>query len=104
MTEELCKRIAHVAQAILAEQVDLLTGVREIVDLRRGLPEPLISDEDVMTFVAVESELDDVPTGSVRSRWDASALAEKDQRASAILSSAKESIDRACQGVIARFT
>jgi hypothetical protein len=101
--EAIRKRIAYVAQTMLAQQVDLLAGAREIASLSRGLPEPDVSDPDVLTFVAVDSELDDIPMGSARSMWAADALAEKDRQRDEYLGRAKETIEQACRGVIARF-
>ena len=104
MVMDLQKEIAAIARAMLAGEVDLLAGTRQIARLSRGLSEPDLSDPDVFTFVAVDSDLDDIPMGSARGMWDPNALAEKDRERDEYLGRAKESIERACRGLIGRYS
>jgi hypothetical protein len=76
---DLRKKVVDVVRAILQGDVDLLSGVRQVANLSRGLSTAEQSDPKILTFVAVDSELDDVPMGSARGLWAAEALAEKDR-------------------------
>lgn len=98
------QQMAEAARKILAGSIDLLTGARRIVNVSRGLPEPELSHSDVLTFVAVDSELDDVPIGSARNLWAPEALTEKDRRRDEYLARAREAVEEACRGIISRYS
>jgi hypothetical protein len=100
-TEELDfkTRIAAVAADMVAGRTDLLPGCRKIVDLRSRLAKADLTDPDIMEIVAVESELDDIPTGPARAHWSPEALAEKDAQAAAYLDKSKPGILRACRSL-----
>jgi hypothetical protein len=83
--------------------VDLHEGCRAIVKLRAGLPDEDEWDPDVLAFVAVDSELDDVPLGSVRELWEPTALAEKDRKRDRYLGETREGLLSACRGLIERW-
>lgn len=97
------KRVVHVAKAVMAGTADLLDACREIVSARAGLSHPEIMDEDLLVFVGVESDLDDVPSGSARLLWEPQALAAKEQRSAEYLSRARPEIMRACVRLIKKW-
>jgi hypothetical protein len=80
--EEYVKRqrteLVRVAKGILNGTIPILEGARAISSLggEVGLPE---DDEDLMTFVLIDSDTDHLPVGDTRQHWAADALAEKDQ-------------------------
>jgi hypothetical protein len=96
-------RIAAVAADMVAGRTDLLPGCRQIVDLRSRLPKADLTDADLIEVVAVESELDDIPTGPARAHWAPEALAEKDAQAAAYLEKSKAGILRACRALAQKW-
>lgn len=97
------EQIAAVAAKLVQNNVDLLDGCRSIVQLRGGLSEADRSDPDLLILVAVESELDDIPTGSARDHWEPYALVQKDQEAAEYLQSVREEVMRASQALMQKW-
>jgi len=97
------RKIVDVASSMLDGPTDLLEGCRTIVKLRGNLSEPDLYDPDLLFLVAVESELDDVPVGAARQHWAPEALAEKDEKKSRYIASAREEIQRSCRALILRW-
>jgi hypothetical protein len=101
--KDLRHEIARVATRMLTGEVGLHEGCHEIARLRTGLSEPEVADPDLLVFVGVDSELDDVPLGDVRQRWAPEALAVKDAQTAEYLGRARDGILRACQAVVAQW-
>jgi hypothetical protein len=101
--EDLRREIARVATRVLADEMGLHEACREIARLRTGLADPEIDDPDLLIFVAVDSELDDVPLGGARERWAPEALAEKDAQAADYLARVRDRLLRACQSLSVRW-
>jgi hypothetical protein len=97
------QRIAGVAASMLAGHLGLREGCREIVKLHWGLPDSDIRDDDVMTMLVVDDELETVPMGAARELWAPEALAQRDQRAAKYLDLMREHILRSCQALIAKW-
>jgi hypothetical protein len=70
------KRARDLANRTLAGELDLLVACREIADLRITLASVPESVMDI--FVAVASEVDDLPIGTDRQYWAPAALEAKD--------------------------
>jgi hypothetical protein len=105
MSEAYAKeKMANIAGRMLAGEVGLLEGTRQLADLSRSLSKVEASDPDVLTFVAVDSELDDIPFGSARERWAPEALAEKDRQRDEYLERAREAIESSCRIIVARYS
>jgi hypothetical protein len=96
-------QIAGVAASMLAGQIGLREGCREIFKLHGRLPEPDNRDDDLMTMIAVDDELETVPMGAVRELWAPEALAQREQRAAKYLDLMREHILRSCQALIAKW-
>jgi hypothetical protein len=73
------KRVRELAKRTLAGELDLLVACREIADLRIVLGTVPESVMDI--FVAVASEVDDLPIGSDRQSWAPAVLKAKDVEA-----------------------
>ncbi|HEY8212423.1 MAG TPA: hypothetical protein VIG99_33295 [Myxococcaceae bacterium] len=101
--ETVRKEIAGIANRLLSGELGLHEGCRAIAHLRTRLPDADLYDPDVLVFVVVDSDLDDVPLGVARQRWDPAALATKDQRATEYLGQVREKILRACQTLSLRW-
>ena len=84
-------------------EVGLAEGCRRVMDLRDSLSKADFEDDDVVTLAGVGYELDDVPLGAVRERWDPGALAELDARVAAYLEPVIEKLLLACQRLVARW-
>jgi hypothetical protein len=97
------QQIARVAAQMVAGEVELLEGCREIVSLRSSLKEPELYDPDLLAMVGVESELDDVPTGAARALWDTEALTDKDRKKDRYLQSVRDSLIDNCLALVAKW-
>ena len=76
-SSEARRKATSIAREVLLGKKDLLVGARDLVSLRLALGVP-DDDPDFMCFTAIDSETDDLPLGSARSRWSPDALREKD--------------------------
>ncbi len=81
----------------LRGEQDLLAVCRRLVELRRRLPNP--DDEAMLTVVAVESELDDIPTAAQYSKWSKAALEEKLAEKDEYLGRARTSLEAALESL-----
>ncbi|MBI1853859.1 MAG: DUF2489 domain-containing protein [Planctomycetes bacterium] len=97
------RKIAAIANSMIEGRLELLEGCREIVAFRSPSPDEVFDDEDMLTFIGVESELDGVPTGEVRTLCAPEELAEKDQKKDECLRQSHEFIIESCQAVVRRF-
>jgi len=98
------QRIVAVAKAIVEDKQDLLEGCRQIVTFRAGLSAEASSDPDLLVFVGVESELDDLPGAAERAYWESKALSEADRQRDEYLSAAAEELVRACHALIGKWS
>jgi hypothetical protein len=101
--ETVRQEIAGIANRLLLGELGLHEGCRTIAHLRTRLPDADIDDPDVLVFVGVDSELDAIPLGVARQRWDPVALAKKDQQAAEYLGRMREEILRACKALSLRW-
>ena len=69
-------KVASLAAKILKKEMSMIEGAKEIVSLRDELDVDE-DDKDILAFVLIESETDDLPIGKVRRFWAKDALAEK---------------------------
>src|SRR5262245_21378750 len=97
------QRIAGVAASMLAAQIGLREGCREILKLSGSLPDPDYYDDDLLALVAVDDELETVPIGAVRELWAPEALAPRERRAAEYLERERESILNSCRALIAKW-
>ena len=97
------EKMANVAREILAGQIGLLEGTRQLADLSRSLSDAEATDPDVLTPIGVDSELDDIPFGSARDRWAPEALAEKDRQCDEYIQRARVAIESACLAIVNRY-
>ena len=70
------KRAGEVARRALRGEYDLLLACRDLAPLRSHLQG--VPDDVVNTFVAVASEVDDLPIGAERRNWSLGALKAND--------------------------
>jgi hypothetical protein len=72
------ERIKEIARRVLAGDIGIVEGSREICQARAGLPFAQLQAEVLLPFIAFDSELHDFPIGESRKYWDEKSLAEKD--------------------------
>jgi len=92
------QRARQVAKNVLAGQYDPLLACREIADIRDQLP--AIANEVMDVFVAVASEVDDLPIGPERANWSAESLRVKDLEAANYREQVRAQIGQALQDLL----
>ena len=93
----------HAAHAILAEEVGLIEGVRDLTSIGYGLVRDFWDDPDFSVLAAVNSETDDLPVGQERGHWDPAALAVKDREIANYESIVRDAVLTACRSICARY-
>jgi len=95
-------RIVEAAQAMLDGNLSYLLGARRMDSLRHEA-KVKSNDEDFMVFVAIASDTDDYPLGSVRDLWDKNALEKLQPEIDETEAWAKENAKAICVKLIERF-
>ncbi|WP_321965226.1 DUF2489 domain-containing protein [Paraburkholderia sp. J7] len=96
------QQVVSTAQAMLDGRLSFLIGSRQLASLRH---ETDITDDDAdfLIFVAIDSETDAFPLGSVREHWDQRALAKLEPKIKEAELWASTVGADACRSLIARF-
>lgn len=104
MTEDDVKEeIARIAGAIANGTAAPLPACRTIVRLRGRLTPPSSDDPDLLYIVAIESELDDVPSPETRALWAPDAYDEKQRKAARFLQDIREELLQSCRSLSVRW-
>ena len=95
-------RMLALAGAILRGEVGVLLGAARMLEFRygAGLDE---WDDDMITFVGIESQEDHLPVGHVRQLWSAEALARVDPEIAMAEAFHRPAAFAACESLIRRF-
>jgi hypothetical protein len=72
------QKIVQIAQGVLDGSIGIIAGARQLRVFAGGHAGIDEFDPDFRTFVAIDSETDDLPIGESRRYWAADALAKKD--------------------------
>jgi hypothetical protein len=96
-------RALEIANGVLANQVGIIEGARELAHLRWQVTDDEF-DPDFIPFIAVDSETDAFPIGKERAYWASSVLVEKDREIKQADDLYREKILAACRVLVARFT
>jgi hypothetical protein len=99
--EDARRTIGEIAKAMLAGETSFLSGSRKINALR--FPARLDHDQDVIPFVAIDSETDALPLGPVRAHWNADALRRLEPEIERAEIWAREFGSEACRKLVERF-
>jgi hypothetical protein len=99
--KEIRREMVSIARDILNGAVGIVAGARKIASMRFGSATE--NDKDVLVFVGIDSESDDLPIGDVRRHWNSEALKAKDAELRSFEARVKESAFRACERIIARY-
>ena len=95
-------KVASLAAKILKKEMSMIEGAKEIVSLCDGLDVDE-DDKDILAFVLIESETDDLPIGKVRRFWAKDALAEKEPDVQEAEQWAQGVGVDACKNLVERF-
>lgn len=99
--EEQARLLLALLRAVLAGDTERLGGIREILRMARAVPIPEHVSQHLLTLSAVDSELEDVPSGSARAQWAPGALREKDRERDAYLAVTADAVEDACRALLA---
>jgi hypothetical protein len=97
------QRVIAVAQQLLTGRIGVIEAARQINAFRGdrvGLDE---FDPDFVTFLAIDSETDDLPVVETRDHWAADALAQKDLEISRCEELHRARAFEAASHLVARF-
>ena len=98
------QKVAQIARDILDGRIGIIEGAREIRRFCGGHVGFDERDPDLSTFVAIDSETDDLPIGAVRQYWARDARAQKDAEIARCETIYREPAFRAALHLITRFT
>lgn len=96
------RRVAELARQILAGQIDILDGSCKIAALRWELEVPEW-DDDLMAFVVVDSETDNLPIGDEARNWSDEALVRKEPELRHAREWALGVVRQPCENLVTRF-
>ena len=96
------KEIIRVAKEMLAGAVDLIIGCRVITGLSCNTDDP--QDEIYLPFIALDSETDHLPMGSVRELCDPDYLKRVDKEINRYNELAREDIHKACVELVKKLS
>ncbi len=96
------ERVVAIARSMLEGSFSFLEGARTLSALRfeAAVRE---DDSDFMTFVAIDSETDDLPLGDVCKYWSKEALDKLDPEIKEAEEWAKNFGFKACESLVRRF-
>jgi hypothetical protein len=93
------ERARQIAKRVLERQYDPLLACRELADIREELS--VVLPREVMNvFVAVDSEVDDLPIGPERVHWNAESLRVKDLEAAKYRAQVGSRVAEALRGLL----
>lgn len=90
-----------IAKAILEKRIGLVEGSRSICVLSHALN--MANDEDLLFFIAIDSESDDLVVGRERPQWNQEVLKLKDQELRRFEEAYILNAIPVCQNLIRRF-
>jgi hypothetical protein len=93
------ERARDIARRTLEGELDPLVACRDLAALRTGLLN--VPESTFDTFVAVASEIDDIPVGRARQHWAPDALKTKDAEAADYRARVKGAVFAALKELVA---
>jgi hypothetical protein len=101
-SEELRQQVIASVKSILAGEIDTIEGCRRVIYAYRSLE--LAPTSGFLTVLAVESELDDVPSEGQRSLWEPRIFEAKQREKQAYLERVRPQLVTACESLLAQFS
>jgi hypothetical protein len=96
------KRVLETAELMIRGEIGFIEGARLLSSLRHGAA-VRDDDPDFTTFVAIDSETDDLPIGAVRQLWSIDALTKLDPEIGKAEAWAKQYGIHSCESLVKRF-
>ncbi len=96
------ERVVATARSMVDGSFSFLEGARTLSALRHDAA-VREDDSDFMTFVAIDSETDDLPIGAIRQHWSQEALDKLDPEIKEAEEWARKVGLEACESLIRRF-
>jgi hypothetical protein len=97
------RRVAELASGMLDDSINYLEGAIELSSLLFEV-EVAEDDQDFIAFVAVASEIDNLPIGAVRQYWSKEALERHEPEIQNLIKWAKEFSLSQCKSLSERFS
>jgi hypothetical protein len=98
------QKVAEIARGIIDGRFGILAGARQIRGYTGGHLGLDEFDPDLLTFIAIDSETDDLPLGDVRQYWAPDALEKKDAEIARFEARFRAKALTAAANLVARFT
>jgi len=94
--------LVKVANAMLAGNMNLIEGIRQICSLRFAVADP--ENEVFLAIRGIESETDTFLVGQIRSNYSQEYLQRMDVEMQSYMAEAKDDILQACQEIVQTFS
>lgn len=95
------RRVADIAEKMLSGDLDTISGVRQLNDLRASLPEA--EDEIFIIIRSIESDTEDVPTGELRAITAHEYIERMDREMGEFLPKVQPQLDEVLRKLIERY-
>lgn len=102
MTESRRFELLAVAGAMLADEIDLVDGVRKLCALRFSIGDP--DNEVFIPIRSIVSETDHFPVGVARSQYSEDYLRRMDSESESYFADARKDILDACRGILRAYS
>ena len=101
--QQLKKQLVELAENMISKRLGFLEGVRRFCNLSSNFNDSERS-ENFNLFIAIESETDHLPIGSVRKLWSDEALVRVDKEVEESERFYRKQVEAACQEIIKNFS
>ena len=91
---------AEILELMLAGELGLIEGARQLVDMRHSLFSHAANDRDFDRLFEFEARTNHLPVGHERQEWEPAALAAKDHEIAAAESEARVEVLSACRALL----
>ena len=102
-TAELRQAVIDIARRLVAGDLAIIAGCRELTRLGHHVVADWRNDPDFVVFGAVESETDHLPLEDVRPLWQPAAFAQKQVEVASCEAFYRDDVLHACRSVLKRF-
>ena len=96
------QRLCEIAKAILAGDLGIIAGVRQLLPFRHEIELAEVED-DFQVLVGIDSETDHLPIGSQRLNWAEAAWRKKEKEIVEAEAQAAKDVLRICQRLLTKL-
>jgi len=101
--EENRRSAVEVARRVIAGDLRIIEGCRQLTRLGHHVVENWMRDPDFVVFVGLESETDHLPLEEERADWNPASFEAQQAEVARFEEAARDEVMAACRSVIARF-